>query len=150
MQRGYTRVVADEFQNPSRAEIRNLLRFSRAIAVVGLSDDPLRPSHSVARSLKLSGFEIFPVNPNLDGPVLGERPYSSVAEIPVPVDIVDVFRASDKVMPAARDAVASGAKALWMQLGVVNEEAAAYTRSHGLIVVQNRCIKVDYDSLVND
>jgi predicted CoA-binding protein len=118
------------------------------VAVVGLSDRPYRTSHAIARALQGFGYKIFPVNPNLSGPVLGEEPYATVEEIPEPVDIVDVFRSSEKVMPVARDAVAAGAKALWMQSGVVNEEAAVYAKDHGLIVVMDRCIKVDYASLV--
>jgi uncharacterized protein len=135
-------------ENPSTQEIRELLARSRTVAVVGLSDSPHRTSHSIASSLQGFGFKIFPVNPNLDGPVLGEDPYGLVAEIPEPVDIVDVFRRSEKVMPTARDAVAAGAKALWMQSGVVNEAAASYARANGLIVVMDRCIMVDYASLV--
>jgi predicted CoA-binding protein len=118
------------------------------VAVVGLSDRPYRTSHAIASSLQGFGFEIFPVNPNLHGPVLGEVPYESVQDIPTPVDIVDVFRRSEKVMPVAQDAVAAGAKVLWMQSGVINEEAAAYASEHGLTVVMDRCIKVDYASLV--
>ena len=135
-------------QNPGTEEIRELLVSSRTVAVVGLSERPYRTSHSVARTLQSFGFRIFPVNPNLDGPVLGEEPYASVEEVPEPVDIVDVFRRSEKVMPTARDAVAAGAKALWMQSGVVNEEAATYARENGLTVVMDRCIMVDYASLV--
>ena len=135
-------------ENPGAEEIRNLLAGSRTVAVVGLSDRPYRTSHSIARSLQDFGFRIFPVNPNLRGPVLGEVPYASVEEIPEAVDIVDVFRSSEKVMPTARDAVAAGAKVLWMQSGVVNEEAAAHARKHGLTVVMDRCIMVDYASLV--
>jgi predicted CoA-binding protein len=135
-------------QNPGTEEIRELLVSSRTVAVVGLSERPYRTSHSIARTLQGFGFRIFPVNPNLDGPVLGEEPYASVEEIPEPVDIVDVFRRSEKVMPTARDAVAAGAKALWMQSGVVNEEAATYARENGLTVVMDRCIMVDYASLV--
>ncbi len=118
------------------------------MAVVGLSDKPYRTSHSIARSLQDFGFEIFPVNPNLSGPVLGEEPYTSVEGIGEPVDIVDVFRRSEKVMPTAKDAVAAGAKALWMQSGVINEGAAAYARERGLTVIMDRCIMVDYVSLV--
>ena len=136
-------------ENPSADEIRDLLAGSRTVAVVGLSDRPYRTSHSIARSLQGFGFRIFPVNPNLRGPVLGEEPYDLVEEIPEPVDIVDVFRSSEKVMPTARDAVAAGAKALWMQSGVVNEEAASYAKDHGLTVVMDRCIMVDYASLVD-
>ena len=135
-------------QNPGTEEIRELLVSSRTVAVVGLSERPYRTSHSIARTLQGFGFRIFPVNPNLDGPVLGEEPYASVEEIPEPVDIVDVFRRSEKVMPTARDAVAAGARVLWMQSGVVNEEAATYARENGLTVVMDRCIMVDYASLV--
>ncbi len=135
-------------ENPSVDEIRALLASSRTVAVVGLSDRPYRTSHSIARALQEFGFKIFPVNPNLTGPVLGEDPYASVEEIGGAVDIVDVFRRSEKVMPAARDAVAAGAKALWMQVGVINEEAASYAKEHGLTVVMDRCIMVDYASLV--
>jgi predicted CoA-binding protein len=135
-------------ENPGTDEIRDLLASSRTVAVVGLSDRPHRTSHSIARALQDFGFRIFPVNPNLHGPVLGEEPYASVDDIPEAVDIVDVFRSSEKVMPTARDAVAAGAKVLWMQSGVINEEAAAYAREHGLTVVMDRCIMVDYASLV--
>lgn len=136
-------------QNPSRDEIRELLRSAHNVAVVGLSDNPRRPSNGVARAMQRFGFRVFPVNPSLRGPVLGEEPYSSVAQVPERVDIVDVFRASEKVLPVAEDAVAAGARALWMQLGVVHEEAADYAHEHGLIVIQDRCIKVEYASLVN-
>jgi predicted CoA-binding protein len=134
--------------NPGTEEIRDLLARSRTVAVVGLSDRPYRTSHSIARALQDFGFRIFPVNPNLRGPVLGEEPYASLANVPEAVDIVDVFRRSEKVMPVAKDAVAAGAKVLWMQSGVINEEAAAYVKEHGLTVVMDRCIMVDYASLV--
>jgi predicted CoA-binding protein len=135
-------------QNPSTEEIRTLLEGSRTVAVVGLSDKPYRTSHSIARALQDFGFKIFPVNPNLQGPVLGEEPYALVEEIGARVDIVDVFRRSETVMPTAKDAVATGAKVLWMQSGVINEEAASYAKEHGLSVVMDRCIMVDYSSLV--
>jgi predicted CoA-binding protein len=135
-------------QNPSTEEIRTLLEGSRTVAVVGLSDKPYRTSHSIARALQDFGFKVFPVNPNLSSPVLGEEPYASVEEIGAPVDIVDVFRRSEKVTPTAKDAVAAEAKVLWMQSGVINEEAASYAKEHGLTVVMDRCIMVDYSSLV--
>ncbi len=134
--------------NPDTGQIRDLLAGARNVAVVGLSDKPYRTSHAIARALQGFGFKIYPVNPNLSGPVLGEEPYATVEEIPDTIDIVDVFRSSEKVMPVAKDAVAAGARALWMQSGVVNEEAAAYAKEHGLIVVMDRCTKVDYASLV--
>lgn len=134
--------------NPDTGQIRDLLAGARNVAVVGLSDKPYRTSHAIARALQGFGFKIYPVNPNLSGPVLGEEPYATVEKIPDTIDIVDVFRSSEKVMPVAKDAVAAGARALWMQSGVVNEEAAAYAKEHGLIVVMDRCTKVDYASLV--
>lgn len=134
--------------NPSAKEIRELLQGSRNIAVVGLSEKPYRTSHAIARALQTFGYRIFPVNPNLEGPVLGEKPYSSVAEIEDRVDIVNVFRRSETVMPVAEDAVAAGARALWMQLGVVNDEAHDHAAGHGLTVVMDRCIKVDYAALI--
>ena len=133
--------------NPDGRETRDLLLRARNVAVVGLSDRPYRTSHAIAGALQGFGFKVFPVNPNLRGPVLGEEPYASVEDVPVEIDIVDVFRRSEKVMPVAEDAVAAGAKVLWMQSGVVNEEAAAYAREHGLTVVMDRCIKVDYARL---
>ena len=136
------------YKNPDATEIKRLLEESRNVAVVGLSDNPYRTSHAIARALQRFGYKIFPVNPNLTGPVLGEEPYATVEEIPERVDIVDVFRRSSKVMPTARDAVAAGAKVLWLQSGVINEEAASYAEEHGLTVVMNRCIKVDHASLV--
>ena len=135
-------------ENPSAEELRALLASSRTVAVVGLSDRPYRTSHSIARALQDFGLRIFPVNPNLHGPVLGEEPYASVQEIGAPVDIVDVFRRSDQVVPTARDAVAAGARVLWMQSGVINEETASYAGENGLTVVMDRCIMVDYASLV--
>ena len=134
--------------NPDAGQIKALLGGARTVAVVGLSDKPYRTSHAIARALQQFGFRIFPVNPNLTGPVLGEEPYATVEEIPERVDIVDVFRSSEKVMPVVEGAVAAGVQAIWMQSGVVNGEAAAYATGHGLIVVMDRCIKVDYASLV--
>ena len=135
-------------ENPDRDEIRDLLSRARTVAVVGLSDRPYRTSHAIAAALQDYGYKIFPVNPYLRGPVLGEEPYGRVADVRTTVDIVDVFRRSAKVMLVAEDAVAAGAKVLWLQSGVINEEAAAYATEHGLTVVMDRCIKVDHASLV--
>lgn len=134
--------------NPNAQEIRDLLHGARNIAVVGLSEKPYRTSHAVARALQSFGYRIFPVNPTLEGPVIGEQPYSSVAEIEDQIDIVNVFRRSETIMPVAEDAVAAGAHALWMQLGVINREARDHAAGHGLTVIMDRCIKVDYASLI--
>ncbi len=136
------------YRNPDTTEIKRLLEGARNVAVVGLSESPYRTSHAIASILQRFGYRIFPVNPNLTRPILGEKPYATVQEIPEPIDIVDVFRRSEKVMPVAEDAVAAGAKVLWMQSGVINEEAAEYAEEHGLTVVMDRCIKVDHASLV--
>ena len=135
-------------KNPNKEEIRDLLKETRNVAVVGLSDKPHRTSHAIARALQNFGYRIFPVNPNLTGPVLGEEPYSTVSEIKEPIDIVDVFRRGEAVPPVAEDAVAAGAGALWMQLGVVNDAAAAHAAENGLTVVMDRCIKVDHAVLI--
>ena len=135
-------------KNPDDKKIKRLLEGSRNVAVVGLSEKQYRTSHQIARTLQRFGYKIFPVNPNLTGPVLGEEPYATVEEIPKRIDIVDVFRRSEKVMPVAKDAVTAGAKVLWLQSGVINEEAARYAEDHGLIVIMDRCIKVEHVSLV--
>ena len=134
--------------NPDSGEIKRILEESRNVAVVGLSDSPYRTSHAIASAMQRAGYRIFPVNPNLTGPVLGEEPYATVEEIPEPIDIVDVFRRSEKVPPVAEDAVAAGAKVLWMQSGVINADSASYAEEHGLTVVMDRCIKVDHAMLV--
>ena len=135
-------------KNPSREEIKKILQGTSTVAVVGLSDNPYRTSHAIAQVMQNAGYKIFPVNPNLTGPVLGEEPYATVEEIPERVDIVNVFRRSEKVVPTAEDAVAAGAKVLWMQSGVINEEAASYAEEHGLTVVIDRCIKVEHALLL--
>lgn len=134
--------------NPTRENLKDLLEGSRNVAVVGLSESPYRTSHAIARYMQDAGYRIFPVNPNLTGPVLGEQPYATVEEIPERIDIVDVFRRSELTPPVARDAAAAGAKALWLQLGVYNEDAARHAAEHGLTVVMDRCIKVDHAALL--
>jgi predicted CoA-binding protein len=116
-----------------------ILSSARTIAVVGLSANPRRPSHGVARYLQRAGYRIIPVNPNLDE-VLGERAYASLREIPQPVDVVDVFRRSEFVGPIVDDAIAIKASAVWLQDGVVDEDAAARARASGLDVVMDDCM----------
>jgi predicted CoA-binding protein len=116
-----------------------ILSSARTIAVVGLSANPRRPSHGVARYLQRVGYRIIPVNPNVDE-VLGERAYASLREIPQPVDVVDVFRRSEFVGPIVDDAIAIKASAVWLQDGVVDEDAAARARASGLDVVMDDCM----------
>ena len=123
--------------------IRDLLRSSKTIAVVGLSSNPRRPSHEVAAYLQRVGYKIVPVNPN-ESEVLGEKSYARLEDIPFPVDIVDVFRRPEDVPPVADAAVAIHAKALWLQQGITNAEAAAKAHAAGLLVVQDACLFVEH------
>lgn len=116
-----------------------LLRSSRVIAVVGLSSKKFRPSYGVAEYMQHEGYRIIPVNPNEEG-VLGEKAYKRLEDIPERVDIVDIFRRSEFVMPIVESAIRAGAKAVWMQEGVEDEKAAKKARDAGLFVVMDRCI----------
>jgi len=122
-----------------------ILTTYRTIAMVGLSADPMRPSHFVAIYMLASGYDIIPVNPKYAGQtILGQPVYASLAEIPRPVEIVDVFRKPQDVPPIAEQAIEIGAKVLWLQLGIVNEDAAQLARAAGLDVVQDRCVKIEH------
>jgi len=126
--------------------LRRILRESRTIAVVGLSADWFRPSYFAAKYMQEHGYRVIPVNPKYPE-ILGEKCYRSLREIPDGVDIVDVFRKSNDVMPIAEDAIAIGAKVLWQQLGVKNEAAAEKARSAGLLAVMDRCVKIEHGRL---
>jgi uncharacterized protein len=116
-----------------------ILTSARTIAVVGLSPDPRRPSHGVARYLQRVGYRIIPVNPHVEE-VLGERAYPSLRQISQPVDVVEVFRRSEFVGPIVDDAIAIKAMAVWLQDGVIDEDAAARARASGLDVVMDDCM----------
>jgi len=128
------------------AELRRILKSNHTIAVVGLSADWYRPSYFAAKYMQEHGFRVIPVNPKYDE-ILGEKCYPNLKSIPEPVDIVDVFRKSEDCVPIAEDAVAIGAKVLWLQLGVINEEAARIAEAGGLEVVMDRCVKIEYARL---
>lgn len=134
------------FENPTRDEIKEILNNSGTIAVVGLSDNPERVSYMVSEAMQKKGYAIIPVNPNAET-ILGQKSYASLKDIPVPVDIVNVFRRSEHTPPVAEEAVAIGAKTLWLQLGVQHEDAASIARKGGLNVIMDRCIKVE-DSIL--
>ncbi len=129
------------YQDP-RA-IQRVLRDARTVAVVGLSGNPLRASHFVGFYLQRHGYRVIPVNPR-EPEILGERSYPSLREVPVPVDIVDVFRAPAALPGIAREAVAVGAKCLWCQFTVINEEGARIAEQAGLTVIMDRCLKVEH------
>jgi uncharacterized protein len=139
--------VSASHVNPSDRAIRQILETGKTVAVVGLSDKPDRDSYKVAQYLQEHGYRIIPVNPTVDQ-VLGEKSYASVAAIPEQVDIVDVFRKPDAVAPVAQEAIDAGAGTLWMQLGVVNQEAADMAEAAGLQVVMDRCMKVEHGRLL--
>ena len=126
----------------TQLEPAELLREANVIAVVGLSDKPDRPSYEVAETLKAAGFKIVPVNPMVEGEILGEKVYPSLHDIPFPVDLVDVFRKSEQTPDVARDAVAIGAKTLWLQLDIVSEESRAIAEAAGLNYIEDRCTAV--------
>jgi predicted CoA-binding protein len=128
-----------EFQNPSAGEIKALLLRLRTIAVVGLSFDPDRPSYSVAMYLQGNGYRIVPVRPD-EGEILGEKIYPTLASIPFPVDAANLFRKSALAGAHVDEAIALKLAAVWMQEGVIDEEAAARARKAGLFVVMDRCM----------
>ena len=126
--------------------MEQLLEETRTIAVVGLSPRPERPSYGVARYLIAMGYKVIPVNPTVDE-VLGLKSYPDLQSIPEPVDVVDIFRRSEHVPPIVEQAIAIGAKAVWMQLGVMHAEAAAQAEAAGLAVVMNRCMSIEHQRL---
>jgi len=126
--------------------VDDILRETRSIAVVGFSPKENRPSHMVGKYLMDAGFTVYPVNPGVSE-ILGLVSYPDLASIPESVDVVDIFRRRDAVLPIVEAAIAIGAKVIWMQQGIVNEEAASLARKAGLQVVMDRCIKIDHANM---
>jgi len=123
--------------------IQRLLHTARTIAIMGLSGNELRASNFVGYYLKRHGYHVIPVNPH-ENEILGEKCYASLLDIPVPVDVVNVFRAPDALPGIAREAVAIHASALWCQFGVINEEGARIAEDGGVTVIMDRCLKVEH------
>ena len=123
--------------------LRRILRDARTLAVVGLSANWYRPSYFAAKYMQEHGYRVIPVNPTYDS-ILGEKSYKRLADIPEKVDIVDCFRKGSEIPALAEEAIAIGAKVLWMQLGVENAEARARAEAAGLEVVENRCVKIEH------
>lgn len=130
----------------SLVEVEQLLRKARTIAIVGLSPKENRPSNMVGRYLLQAGYTIFPVNPG-QTEIFGQPCYPHLSAIPARIDIVDIFRRPEDVFPIVEEAVKIGAGAIWMQLGIVNNEAAGLASRHGLAVIMDRCIKIDHSNL---
>jgi predicted CoA-binding protein len=126
--------------------LRRILVENRTIAVVGLSADWFRPSYFAAKYMQAHGYRIVPVNPRYPQ-ILGEKCFGSLRQIPFKIDIVDCFRKSEDIPPIAEDAIAIGARVLWMQIGVVNEAAARLATGAGLEVVMDRCVKIEHARL---
>jgi predicted CoA-binding protein len=142
-------MVADPWSDPKIAE--RILRSYRTWAVVGCSSDPTRPSHGVSRYLMAHGYAVTPVNPN-ETLVHGLPAYPDLRSLPVdaqaPIEVVDLFRRSDAVLPHVEEAIEIGAKAVWMQLGVWSQEAAELAAHAGLLVVMNRCPAIDHPRMI--
>ncbi|HLF05592.1 MAG TPA: CoA-binding protein, partial [Thermoplasmata archaeon] len=137
---------------PRRAsdeELSGILRSARTIAVVGISEDPAKPSHSVPAYLSTKGYRIIPVNPKLES-VLGQRAFPDLKSIPEKVDVVQVFRRTDAVPPIVEEAIAIGAKVVWMQSGIIHEESAERARQSGLQVVMDACMRSSHQRLIGD
>lgn len=136
------------FHNPTRQQIKELLQSARTIAVVGLSERPERTSYAVSREMQKKGYRIIPVNPTIHES-LGEKAYATLKDIPEPIDIVNVFRRSEFVGDIIRHAVQFKPKAIWLQLGVVDEEAAQWAQEQGVTVIMDRCIKIEHALVVS-
>jgi predicted CoA-binding protein len=140
-------------KNPGDDEIANVLRSARTFAVVGASNNPGRPSHGVMRYLLAKGYEVVPVNPGLaGGELLGQPVAADLAAITQSVDVVDIFRNSEAALAVVRSAIRErqrlAIKTIWMQLGVINEQAAAEARQAGLVVIMDRCPAIEYPRLI--
>lgn len=134
--------------NPDDRKIKEILEKSKTVAVVGLSAKPHRDSYRVAEYMQNMGYRVIPVNPSLRQDVLGEKPYPDLASVPDKIDIVNIFRKSQDVPPVVEDALPVKPGCIWMQVGIVNNEAAAMADEKGMDVVMDRCIMVDHKRLL--
>ncbi len=129
-------------------DIADILTSVKTIALVGASDNPARPSHGVMAYLLDQGYQVFPVNPALAGQqILGQRVYGRLAEIPAKIDMVDIFRRADAVYDLTQEAIAIDVGVVWMQLGIINEQAAVLAKNMGMQVVMDRCPKIEIPRL---
>jgi len=140
---------ANSLGHPGADAILELLNNYKTIAVVGLSSNPMRPSHGVTEYMQGAGYRIIPVNPN-EMEVLGEKCYARLEDVPEKIDIVNVFRRAEEVPPVVESAIRIGAKVVWMQMGVENEEAAEKARAAGLMVIEDACILVEHRRRARD
>ncbi len=136
------------YANPDNLKLADILRTAKTIAVVGLSDKPDRTSYMVAAAMQARGYRIIPVNPMVSGTILGEQCYPSLHDVPDAIDIVNVFRRSEQVLPVAHECVAVGASCMWLQQEIYNEQAADVVLQAGKDMVMNLCIKVAHAVLI--
>lgn len=129
-------------------KIRELLQSCHRIAVVGLSPKPDRPSNQVAAYLLQAGYDVVPVNPGHDQ-ILGRTCYPDLQSVPGAIDMVDIFRRAEEVLPVVQAAIAKGVRVVWIQQGIVNEEAAALAKQHGIVVVMDRCVQLDHQQFMS-
>ena len=139
--------MEQKFENPKDEKLKKILEESKTIAVVGLSPDTSRPSFMVANYLKRSGYKIIPVNPKYPE-ILEEKSYPNLKDIPEKVDIVDIFRRSEEVLPIVEDAIKIKAKVVWMQEGIMNSDAAKRAEENGFLVVMDRCMYKEHRRLL--
>jgi predicted CoA-binding protein len=138
-------VLTDHVPSASASERLRILNDAKTIAMVGLSSDPMRPSHFAAIYMQSEGYRIVPINPRYAGQkILGETVYASLSDIPFPVDIVDVFRKPEECPGLAEEAIKIGARVFWIQLGIESDDAGRIAREGGLDFVQNRCVKIEH------
>ncbi|MCW3976079.1 MAG: CoA-binding protein [Candidatus Bathyarchaeota archaeon] len=130
-------------------DLKELLIKSKTIAIVGCSRDPKKAAHSVPKYLNEQGYEIIPVNPFADE-ILGIKVRKSLSEIEKPIDIVNIFRPSDECLQVVKESIELRPRAIWMQLGIENEEAAKLAENHGICVVENKCIYIEHKRLINN
>ncbi len=134
---------AEAATRPGADPIADILKKYKTIAVVGLSSNPMRPSHGVTEHMQAAGYRIIPVNPN-ETEVLGEKSYARLEDVPEKIDIVDVFRRAEAVPPVVESAIRVGAKVVWLQLGIENDAAAEKGRAAGLTVIEDACIFIEH------
>ena len=137
------RVLLPDGADSAADPIAGILKGYKTIAVVGLSSNPMRPSHGVSEYMQSAGYRIIPVNPN-ETEVLGEKSYARLEDVAEKIDVVDIFRRAENVPAVVESAIRIGAKVVWMQLGIEHEEAAQKARAAGLVVVEDACILVEY------
>jgi predicted CoA-binding protein len=130
-----------QYINPSDKEIYELLVNTKTIAMIGASSNPERTSHGIMKKLQSVGYRVIPVNPS-ETEILGEKCYDTLQDIPVKIDLVNVFRKAETTVPIASEAINIHAKSLWLQLGIINEETAAIAKQGGLIMIMDSCIAV--------